>query len=382
MAAFRTKISTLPQQHTGIASIEVIKRPVLLVGNFLASKTGNHTLCEDLAVRLSNLGWPVLKTSNKASRIPRLLHMLKVAWRKRDAYSVALVDVYSGFAFGWAEAVCFVLRMVGKPYALMLRGGNLPTFAQRWPRRVKWLLCSADIVLAPSQFLCHQMSSFRADIREQPNPLNLALYPFRFRTQLKPNLMWLRAFHGIYNPSLAPKVVALLAADFPEVRLTMVGPDKGDGSLDEMWTTAKALGVAERITVSGGVRKEAVPQWLAQGDIFLNTTNIDNTPISVLEAMACGLCVVSTNVGGLTYLLENEREALLVPPNDAAAMAAAIRRLLTQHETAALLSLSGRRKVEPLDWSRLEPEWEKLLNALLEKGCARPGFLRSAWTNV
>ncbi len=62
------------------------------------------------------------------------------------------------------------------------------------------------------------------------------------------------------------------------------------------------------------VEKSEVPAWLAKGDIFLNTTNVDNTPVSVIEAQAAGLCVVSTNVGGIPFLLENGKDALLVPP--------------------------------------------------------------------
>jgi glycosyltransferase involved in cell wall biosynthesis len=93
----------------------------------------------------------------------------------------------------------------------------------------------------------------------------------------------------------------------------------------------------------------------------LNTTNVDNTPISILEAMACGLCVVSTSVGGIPYLLEHEHDALLVPPNDPEAMAIAVRRLLTEPGLAERLSRNGRQKAEQFDWSIILPQWEALL---------------------
>jgi glycosyltransferase involved in cell wall biosynthesis len=102
----------------------------------------------------------------------------------------------------------------------------------------------------------------------------------------------------------------------------MIGPDKGDGSFEETRQIAAELGVMSRISFPGPVLKTETPAWLDQGDIFLNTPEVDNTPVSVLEAMACGLCVVSTNVGGLPYLLENEADALLVPPNSVEGMAA------------------------------------------------------------
>jgi glycosyltransferase involved in cell wall biosynthesis len=87
----------------------------------------------------------------------------------------------------------------------------------------------------------------------------------------------------------------------------MIGPDKGDGSLERMQQLASSLDVSNDITIIGGIPREEVPIWLSKGDIFVNTSNFDNTPVSVLEAMACGLCIVTTNVGGIPYLLEHER---------------------------------------------------------------------------
>jgi glycosyltransferase involved in cell wall biosynthesis len=177
----------------------------------------------------------------------------------------------------------------------------------------------------------------------------------------QPNLIWLRAFHELYNPSLAPRVLAALAPEFPEIRLTMIGPDKGDGSLPRTEEVARELAVNERVAFTGAIPKLAVPAQLNQGDIFLNTTSVDNVPVSVLEAMASGLCVVSTNAGGIPYLLEHEQDALLVSPNNADEMAAAVRRILNDPQLAARLSAGARKKAEQHDWSNILPGWESLL---------------------
>ena len=108
-----------------------------------------------------------------------------------------------------------------------------------------------------------------------------------------------------------------------------------------------------------------------RGDIFLNTTNVDNTPVSVLEAMACGLCIVTTNVGGIPHLLEHEHDALLVPSDDPAAMAAAVRRILTETGLAARLSHHARAKAERMDWSVVLPQWESLIRAVGSSSQAR-----------
>lgn len=123
-----------------------MKSPVLLIGNFLFSSIGNRSVCEDLALQLVAANRPVFITSERPGRLARLFDMLSTVWRKRREYSLAQIDVFSGLAFIWAEAVCQALRWVGKPYILTLHGGSLPSFAQRWPRRVRHLLRSAATV--------------------------------------------------------------------------------------------------------------------------------------------------------------------------------------------------------------------------------------------
>lgn len=339
---------------------------VLVVGNFLSASLGVRGVCEDLAEQLVSAGWSVFTTSTKRPRLARLLDMLQTVWCRRHEYDLAQVDVYSGPSFVWAELVCQALQLVNKPYVLTLHGGNLPEFARRWPGRVRRLLASAAVITTPSGYLLQAMRPYRADLRLLPNPVDLGRYAYCRRERARPRLVWLRSFHAIYNPALAPKIVALLAADYPDIELTMVGPDRGDGSLQATRQVAADLGVSGRIAMPGGVRKAEVGEWMNKGDIFINTTNIDNTPISVLEAMACGLCVVSSDVGGIPYLVTHAHDALLVPPANPVAMANAVRCILDQPSLARHLSENARATAERFDWSVILPQWQSLLCSLGE----------------
>lgn len=289
--------------------------------------------------------------------------MLCSVWSWRGDYAISQVDVYSGPAFFWAFAVTSLLRLLRKPYILTLHGGRLPDFSRRWPRSMRYVLARAKAVTVPSGYLLREMTAYRADMVMIPNPLDVAAYPFSIRSRPRPRLVWLRAFHETYNPSLAVTVLALLAPDLPEVMLTMVGPDRGDGSLQRAMAAAARLGVAHRLRVIDGVPKEKVGEVLSDADVFVNTTNVDNTPVSVMEAMACGLCVVSTNVGGIPDLLDDGRDGILVPPADARALADGILRILRDPALATRLSGNGRRKAELFDWAVLLPTWERVLQA-------------------
>jgi glycosyltransferase involved in cell wall biosynthesis len=334
---------------------------VLLVGTFLSASGHSRSVCEDLAQRLLDSGWHVITTSSKPGRVARLIDMLRVVWRFRADYTVAHVDVFSGPAFLWAEAVCSLLQFLRKPIILTLHGGGLPSFSERWPKRVGRLLAKAKVVTTPSSYLYSQLRAFRRDLTLLPNAIDLEQYPFRLRQQPHPHLIWLRAFHRIYNPALASRAAALLNLEFPDLKLKMFGPDQADGSLSETRQVADHLRIVSSIEIVGIIPKSHVPAALNEGDIFLNTADIDNTPVSVLEALASGLCVVSTNVGGIPYLLKNEENAILVDPNDAEAMAKAVHRILTEPGLAERLSKNGRKRVEEFDWPVILVQWEKLI---------------------
>lgn len=344
---------------------------VLLIGNFFIAKdSGTRGVGQDLAFALRTTGWSVVTSSSCRGRVARLLNFLLTVWRHRNRYDVAHVDVYSGLAFVWAELVCWTLRMLKKPYALTLRGGNLPVFAKNTGNRVPRLLQNSSIVTTPSAYLFEQMRPYRQELVLLPNPLDLSKYSFKHRTHPGPTLVWLRAFHDIYNPSLAVRVVASLIQSFPDVRLIMIGPDKGDGSFQTTKKVAEKLGVTQRVTWTGPVTKQEIPHLLQKGDILLNTPRVDNAPVSVLEAMASGLCIISTNVGGIPYLLEHEVDALLVPDDDEVAMANAVRRFLVEEGLAERLSMNARRKVEQCDWSMILPKWQQLFISIISRNTA------------
>jgi glycosyltransferase involved in cell wall biosynthesis len=338
----------------------------LLIGDFAASRNGNFSVAEELARRLAARGLRVTTTSDLPSRALRMVDMSAATWRRRRGIDVAVVDVYSGRAFVWAEAVCAILRSANVPYALVLRGGALPRFARSRPLRVGRLLRSAAVVVALSRYLAEQMVEHGGTFRVLPNPIDLAAYPYRPRTTPTPTLMWLRTFQDTYQPSLAVRVLARLRTEYAAARLIMVGPDKG--GLEATRRETARLGVQEWVEFVGPVPKAEVPQQLARGDLFLNTPRIDNVPISLLEAMACGLCAISTDVGGIPYLVEAGRDALLVPSGDAEAMAAAAARCLREPGLAPELSAAGRRLAEAHDWDHVLPRWIDLLESLAARG--------------
>jgi glycosyltransferase involved in cell wall biosynthesis len=340
------------------------KPGILMVGNLFSLLVGASSVSASVAECLEAEGWTVVLASMLPARVPRLADMLLKTLVHFRKYDVAHVDVFSGKAFFWAHAVSNLLWILRKPFVLTLRGGDLPRFSREHASLVRRVLSRASAVTVPSGYLMNEMKPYRSDLILIPNPIDLPQYTYRARTAAQPRLVWLRAFHGIYNPAMAVRVVERLVGEYPATTLVMYGRDKEDGSLRST-RAAIANGLArDHVQIMGPVAKQEVPSALDQSDFFLNTSTIDNTPVSVLEAMACGLIVVSTNVGGMPFLLEHEKDGLMVDSDDAQSMADAVRRVLRDPALARQLSSNARAKAESFQMKKIVPSWAALFTAL------------------
>jgi len=340
------------------------KGTLLFIGNFLPVPRYNKNVWHFLAEQLEHAGWTVETTSGKVSKLPRLVEMLCTILQKRRSYQVAHIDVFSGKAFVYAQLSTCLLKILKKKIVITLHGGGLPEFAAKHPGAVCNLLTAADAVVTPSAYLQTAFKDIRSDIYLIPNPIDLTESIFRERKHTAPRLIWVRAFHAVYNPCMAVKAAFLLKEDYPNIHLMMLGPDKGDGSLGKLLKLSEELGMKSNIQIVGHVTHTEIPQWLDKADIFINTSNYDTAPRSILEAMANGLCVVSTNVGGIPLLAEDGSEAILVEADDSVGMAEAIEQVLTDPDLADRLSKNARIRAEKSDWSVILPKWDELFTQM------------------
>ncbi len=332
---------------------------LLYIGNGLESRGGAPTSIDRLGPLFREEGFKVKTSSSKKSQVLRLSEMLKAIIINKSWADLVLIDTYSTRNFWYAVLTAELCSKLNLDYVLLLHGGDLPSRLKKNPQLSASLFKKAKLNIAPSLYLLKvfQQAGF-TNLKYIPNSIFLKEYPFKDRKILKPKLLWVRAFAEIYNPMLALKVLEALLKKYPEAELCMVGPEK-DKSFEECVNYAKENKLPVKFT--GRLSKSKWITLSREYDIFLNTTNVDNTPVSLIEAMALGLPIVSTNVGGIPYLLQDKKTGLLVPTDDKSAMLTAIRHLLQNPELVKNLSQNARHQAEKYDWELVKQEWKDTL---------------------
>jgi glycosyltransferase involved in cell wall biosynthesis len=336
---------------------------ITYVGNFLSGHGLNPTYSEALVPQLAAQNFSIRPASSYLNPILRMLDMVVAVLKTPRENACVILDLCSGpRAFPAADVISRICRISRKPYVVVLHGGTLPGLLTNSRRRLLNVLKGARRVVSPSTYLAGVFADY-VKVEIIPNAVSLDKYAFRLRTRPEPRFLYLRAFHVGYGPLTAIKAFAIVKEKYPDARLVMAGPELDD-VLPKCKSLTRELRLEGNVEFLGRVPKSEIPALGNECDIFVNPTFVDNTPVSVVEAMAMGMCLITTNVGGLPYLLKHGDTGLLVSPGDEVEMAAAMLSVLEQPGLAARLSNNARLAAEKMDWNTVSHQWSSLIQSV------------------
>jgi glycosyltransferase involved in cell wall biosynthesis len=336
-----------------------MNKTILYIGNNLNyGKNKNFTTMETLSNLLEKEGFYIKKSSNKNNKFARLLDMVVAVIKNKTVIDYLLIDTFSTSNFYYAFIISQLARFYKIRYIPILHGGNLPERLLKSKRKSTLIFENAYINIAPSNYLKIQFEEKGYKVVLIPNIINTQAYNFKQREFLKPKILYVRAFAKIYNPTMAIEVLKKLKEKYTEAVLCMIGPDR-DGSFREVQDLAKHYDLLDSVEFTGVLSKKDWHWKSKDFDVFINTTNIDNTPVSVIEAMALGLTIVSTNVGGIPYLIEDGIDGVLVEKNNVLAMVNAIDLVLKNNNL--MMNKNAKKKASSFSWEIVKHEWFKIL---------------------
>lgn len=304
----------------------------------------------------------------------RLLPYLAGLWRAAGRADVVHVMANSGLAWDlFAAPAIQVARWRGRPVVVNYRGGLAREFLSSAAGRVRPLLRKAQALVVPSPFLQGVFAEHGVSARIVPNIIDTAMFSppsgAPYGSGYQPEIVVARNLEQLYGNDTAIRAIALLRDRYPALRLRIAGSGPERESLAAL---AAELGVAERVVFTGRLDVAQMAELYRSADLVLNPSRADNTPNSVLEALACAVPVVSTNVGGVPFLVKHGVTAWLVPPDDPAAMADGIDQVMSNHSVRAALSTQGLALARGFSWPVVRDQWLAIYESL-HKGGRMPG---------
>jgi L-malate glycosyltransferase len=281
-------------------------------------------------------------------------------WRGLEGADIAHIFAASYWSFLLAPAPALWIAHLRKKKAIIhYHSGEARDHLQRF-RSARKILPKADRLVVPSEYLLQVFREFGLEAQAVPNIVDMTQFAFRQRRPLRPHLICTRGFHPYYGLDVVVRAFAEVQKQFPNARLDLLGTGPSESEIralvrDLTLTGVHFMGVASR---------EEIGRSYDDADIFVNASWLDNMPVSILEAFACGTPVVSTAAESIPYLVEHERTGLLSAVGDAQALAGNVIRLLRDPELSERLASKAYDESQFYRWPAVREHWLETYRSL------------------
>jgi glycosyltransferase involved in cell wall biosynthesis len=283
---------------------------------------------------------------------------------------------YSSFLLAPLPAI-LLARALGKPVVLNYHSGEAPDHLRR-SAIARWALSRVQHNVVPSVFLGRVFEQFGIRSTVIPNIVDVEHFRFRVREPLRPRLVSTRNFDALYNVACTVRAFRIVQDAYPEATLTLVGGGAQEPALRALVRDLRL----DHVTFAGRVPPDDIARYYAENDIYIQSPAIDNMPVSVLEAFASGVPVVSTEAGGVPAILTSGEHGLLAPLDDHAALARHVLRLLRDPALARRLAQSARVTCDACTWTRVRDAWAQVYRSVASPVTNRDTALRPAGRDV
>lgn len=330
-------------------------RKVLVSGPIFDTPAGPSGQGGKLYTQLINEGYEVYKRSKIRNKILRVIDTLSFVVLKPHKYQIILIQMFSNMAFVVDFLVIRIAKILRKPTVPIIRGGAFVEFYNKYPNWVGNTLKKASAVASPSLFIGEFLKSKGINCIHIPNFIETQNFPYKWEANTGKKLLWVRAFTHIYKPEMAIRLIDRLKDKYPDIKLSMVGPDQGLQAKSE--ALIKSLNLEAYIDIIGPVPNNQLTDWYASHNVYINTTSYESFGVALVEAACSGIPVVTTDVGEIPYMWQNNEEMMVVKDNDEDAFYNAVVSLLDNLELQKHLSKNANKKAITYSWSNIKQQW-------------------------
>lgn len=346
-----------------------MSRPrIAIVAPSLDILGGQGVQARDLADALSRDGLDILFVAVNprfppglrwVRRVPVLRTALNQCLYAASLFRLRRADVVHVFSAAyWSFLLApvpamLMARALGRRVILNYHSGEADDHMANWGRRVHPFLKLADVIVVPSTYLGEVFAKHGYNARVIHNIIDLSTFRFRERLPLRPRLLSCRNLEAHYRVGDVLDAFALVRERYPDATLEVAGYGS---QAAELRRRARDRGLGG-IVFLGRVEPADIPAMYDRSDVFLNASVIDNQPLSILEAFASGMAVVTTPTGDIPHMLDQGRLGTLVPAQSPDAMADAVAGLLDNPEAAGRRARDARNAVSRYTWAQVRQDW-------------------------
>lgn len=305
----------------------------------------------------------VRSASDHSSLILKAVDLILTLSRNAKWANVVLIDLFSTRSFYLSLLLCANCKLFHLSYFLVLRGGALPSRYRSNPRLCKWMFDNSSKIIAPSNYLLSYFSSFGFELTYIPNIINESLYDYKLRQPIKPSILYLRGFGKVYNPLMLVKAVNRLK-DIEDLNVLMLGGEH-EHHYGAVMDEIKLNNLEGIISVKQKMTREEWIRISSEYSFMVSCPDVDNTPTSLIEGMALGMCVITTKVGGVPYLVNSE-EVFFVEKNNHEELATTLEHLLSDSWEYERKVQQARSKAEGFSWAMVKPQWQKIFDDIIK----------------
>ena len=317
--------------------------------------------CNDpeIEARFVPIDPPFPRLLSWTERIPGLRTVMRqplylpLLWEELKAVDVVHIFSASYWSFLLAAAPAWAIaRLHRKKTLINYRSGEGPNHLQR-SFTARMVLRHTGTLVVPSGYLKDVFERFGLRSRIVPNLVDLSQFGFRERNPPRPHLLCTRGFHPYYAIDIVLQAFAEIQHVYPDARLDLLGKGPCEKNIRRL---VQELRVSN-VHFMGVASRHNIGEYYDQADIFINASYLDNMPVSVIEAFACGLPVVTTSPPSMRYLVSQERTGLLSKPGDAIALAQNVIRVLRNPALAQRLATNGHEDSLQYRWPTVRQQW-------------------------
>jgi glycosyltransferase involved in cell wall biosynthesis len=277
--------------------------------------------------------------------------------RRVPKYDVVHAFSASYFSFVLAPTPAILTaKLFGKKVLLNYHSGEADDHLTRWSRTAIPTIRLADQIAVPSDYLVKVFARHGLRARAIFNLIGAETFRFRERRPLRPLFLSNRNLERHYGVDRVLRAFALIQQCIPDARLTVAGDGSQRRSLEQL---AGSLALRQ-VEFVGQIDQDRIFGQYDAADIYLNGSEIDNQPLSLLEAFACGLPVITTDAGGIPDLVSHERTGLMVKRGDHEGLAREALRLLKEQSLAEGLTREAKLECQRYSWESVRRQWLEL----------------------